>query len=361
MNNRAAIYSRFSSDLQKPTSITDQNDLCARYAAREGLEVVAKFDDKAKSSATLIDRDGLIDLMRHAKAGEFTAVLVESLDRLSRDPEDLPHIYKRLTFYGLEIHTPQGVVTPLDVGIRGLLGPMFLKDLADKTRRGQSGRVSLGLVPGPVAYGYRAVPGKPGVREIVPSEAVIILRIFSEYAAGKSPRAIAADLARDGIPAPSGAAHWNYQIFSGGRLRGGIISNPIYAGKLVWGQTRKIRNPETGKRLTRAAPEADRMTIDAPHLRIVPQALWDAANAIRKARGLAKFGPGGKQVRVPTTPRSTHLLSGLLKCGVCGGMMRMQQKAREGSPRIACAAAHQRSTCDHRKGYRPDPLAEGRA
>jgi len=67
-----------------------------RYAKREGIKITARFTDRAKSGASMFDRDGLIDLREAAKRREFDAIIVESLDRLSRGQEDLAGLYKRL-------------------------------------------------------------------------------------------------------------------------------------------------------------------------------------------------------------------------------------------------------------------------
>jgi site-specific DNA recombinase len=80
----AAIYARFSSDMQKDRSIDDQHALCASYAAREGLRVIARFEDRAKSGASLFDRDGLLDLRNAAKRREFDVVIVVSGSGCSR-------------------------------------------------------------------------------------------------------------------------------------------------------------------------------------------------------------------------------------------------------------------------------------
>ena len=350
MTQRAALYARFSSDLQKDRSIDDQLALCRVHAQRESLKVVATFADRAKSGATLFDRQQLWELMQAAKRREFDVVVVEALDRLSRDQEDLPGIYKRLEFAGVKIRTcNEGETTKLHIGIRGLVSSLFLSDLGAKVRRGHAGRVREGKFPGAVTYGYRAVDGKPGEREIDPENAKVVLRIFKEYADGRSPRKIAADLTRNGIPTPADAAAWNHQTFIGGRYKRGIIGNPLYVGKIAWNTHTTIINPDTGKKAKRAAPVEDHITVDAPQLRIVPQELWDAANAVRKNRGAAKFGPSGK-LAGRVTSNKEHMLSGLLRCE-CGSHMRIANTSRSGGSRVACAAAHQHQTCDHSKTY----------
>src|SRR3546814_9582996 len=87
----------------------------------------------------------------------------------------------------------------------------FRTDLAKRVRRGQIGTIKQGRSSGGIAYGYRQanrLDDKGGVirclREIDPDRADIVRRIFLEYAAGKSPLAIARDLNMEGVPAPRG-------------------------------------------------------------------------------------------------------------------------------------------------------------
>jgi len=355
MSKRAALYARFSSDLQKDRSIDDQIAVCQTLASRDGLKIVKTFSDRAKSGASMFERDGLLDLMAAAKARKFDVVIVESLDRLSRDQEDLAGLFKRLSFYNVEIRTVnEGTATSIHVGIRGLVGSLFLADLGNKVRRGHNGRVREGKFPGAVTYGYRRVLGKPGEREIDPEQAEVVRRIFREYAAGTSPRTIAHGLTRDGVATANGVAAWNFQTFIGGGTKRGIIGNPLYAGKLVWNTSTTVLNPETGKKTKRRASAEDLIMTEVPHLRIIDQQLWDAANKIRSDRGVAKFGEGGKLHKF--IPRGTHLLSGLLRCGACGGHMRIANTSRDGGQRAACAAAHQHGTCQHSKSYDLDVL-----
>jgi DNA invertase Pin-like site-specific DNA recombinase len=160
---RAAIYGRYSTDLQLDRSIADQFALCDRYAASKKLDVIAQFEDRARSAASLQGRPGIAALMDRAKRREFDVVIVESLDRISRDMEDLAGVHKRLNFYGVRIDAVQdGEANTLLVGIRGLTGQMFREDNAHKVRRGLSGRVREGLSAGGSVYGYRTDPAQSG-------------------------------------------------------------------------------------------------------------------------------------------------------------------------------------------------------
>lgn len=351
------LYARFSSDLQNERSIDDQFAVCEAVAKRDGLTIIRTYLDRAKSGASMFERDGLLEMMAAAKARQFDCIVVENLDRLSRDQEDLAGIFKRLTFYGIRIQTVnEGATTSLHIGIRGIVGSMFLTDLGNKVRRGLSGRVREGKFPGTVTYGYRTVAGQPGEREINPTEAKIVRRVFEQYAQGRSPRAIATDLTREGVPTPSGAAAWSHQMFVGGNLRHGMLGNRLYIGELEWNLTRTILNPETGARTKRAAPVDERLSVSVPHLRIIDQATWDEANATRQRRAKKMFGADGKlnTARAGVVVRNDYLLGGLLRCGTCGGSMRITTSTTKGKyagSRIGCAAASQTSTCEHTRSY----------
>jgi DNA invertase Pin-like site-specific DNA recombinase len=344
----AVAYARFSSDLQRDRSIDDQIGLCEQIARREGYKTVKVYSDRAKSGASMFERDGLLAMMQAAKARSFDAIIVEGQDRLSRDEEDMAGIFKRLVFSDIELVTNEGKATNLSVGLRGIVAALFRKDLGDKVRRHHSGRAREGKFAGAVTYGYRLIPGKPGEREIEPKQAKIVIRIFTEFVSGKSTRKIAADLNREGIPSPSGK-HWNHQTLVGGMLgRRGMLGNQLYIGKLVWNANRTTLHPETRKRTQQRGRPDDLIVADVPHLRIVPQSLWDQVHILCDDRA-TKFGhrKGARRSGM----HKEHLLSGMLCCAACGGYMRTYQTTPKGGARVACAAAMQKGTCTHRKSY----------
>src|SRR6266536_1309637 len=213
---KAVIYARFSTDLQNERSIEDQITLCRDYASREGMNVVEVYEDRARSGGSIMGRGGLLRLLDHVRERSFDVVVVEALDRLSRDMEDLAGIHKRLSFLGIEIRAVQeGVVNTVLVGLRGLVGQLYREDNAHKVRRGLAGRVGQGLNAGGRAYGYAPVAGEKGRRTIVETEAEIVRRIFDEYVAGRTPREIAHDLNNEWILPPRGRLHYQRQHAAG--------------------------------------------------------------------------------------------------------------------------------------------------
>jgi site-specific DNA recombinase len=337
----AAIYARFSTELQNEKSTEDQIALCRTYAARHQLNIVATFEDKARSGASVFGRDGLMQLMDAARQNLFAVVIVEALDRLSRDMEDLAGIHKRLSFQGVEIQAVHdGTADSILIGIRGLVGQMQREDGAKKVRRGMAGVVRDGRHAGGRAYGYRAVPGKPGELEIVENEAAIMRRIFAAYAAGRTPRDIAHDLNRENIRPPRGR-RWNASTINGNAQRGaGLIFNELYAGRIVWNKVRMVKDPDTGKRLSRPNPRDEWQSIDVPQLRIVEQSVWEKAHALKTERS---------HLASHVKRRAPHLLSGLLRCGCCGSGMSVHDRDKTGKTRIRCSAVRESGSCSNRR------------
>ncbi|MCI4680220.1 recombinase family protein [Rhodoblastus acidophilus] len=266
---RAAIYARFSTDFQSDRSIEDQVGLCTSVAHRENLSVVATYSDRAKSGASIFGRDGLQKLNKDSKAGVFDVLIVEALDRLSRDMADLALIFRDFQFRNIELRAVHdGVADTVTIGLRGLVGQLFREDGAKKVRRGMAGVVREGRYAGGRAYGYMPTPGEPGKLRIVEAEAETVRRIFAEYAGGISPRDIAAGLNRDRIAPPRGDS-WNASTINGNAERGtGIIQNSIYGGEIVWNKVRMIKDPSTGKRISRPNPRSEWQRCAAPELAI---------------------------------------------------------------------------------------------
>jgi uncharacterized small protein (DUF1192 family) len=123
----------------------------------------------------------------------------------------------------------------------------------------------------------------------------------------------------------------------------GILRNSIYGGKLVWNRTRMIRDPDTGKRVSRINPESDWQRADVPELRIVDAETFEVVQARIE----------GRKARTGYFPRRPRMLSGLLRCGKCGGGMTVDGQTN-GHARIRCARSQNSGTCDHRRKY---PLA----
>src|SRR5262249_17413182 len=177
-------------------------------ADRQGWTVVKVYADRALSGASRF-RPDYQQMIADAGQKQFDVVVCEALDRLGRKLADIADLHDRLTFHGIKIHTvATGPVTQLHIGMLGTMAQLYLSDLRGKVWRGQLGRAGQGRIPGGVAYGYDVVTERDasgaGRRRINEAEAVIVRRIFQEYAAGTGPRRIAKRLNDEHVPGPAG-------------------------------------------------------------------------------------------------------------------------------------------------------------
>jgi site-specific DNA recombinase len=366
MTLRAVIYARFSSDMQQQASIDDQVRLCRERVTRECWELVQVFADRAISGASSF-RPQYQAMLEGARDAQFDVIVSEALDRLSRDQEDIAALYKRLRFAGIKLITvSEGEIGELHIGLKGTMNALFLKDLAQKTHRGLRGRVEAGKSGGGLCYGYQVVRelGRNGMvttgeRRIDENEAEVIRRIFRDFAHGASSRRIALRLNDERVRGPGGEG-WTASTINGNPDRGtGILNNELYVGRLVWNRLRYIKDPDTSKRISRPNPREAWIIKEVPDLRIVDQGAWEAVKA-RQAIMKRNTRPDLQKMDAPASPvgrpfwaqqRPRYLLSGLMRCGACGGAYSKISKNLFG-----CAAARNKGICGNRLNIRVEAV-----
>ncbi len=354
MTKRAFVYGRFSHEDSTDRSIEDQEASCARYADSIGVPVVRRYSDHALSGASLVTRNGVLSLLRDLEHDRPDYLLVDHLDRLTRDEGDMSFIFKQLAFYGIELHSvAHGKVDRNTASILAIVGRNQLESTGHAVKRGQQGRVRSGKNAGGRPYGYRLVgrngdlePDEGG--ELLSGEADIVRRIFKERLAGKSPRDIAASLNAEGIPAPRGKL-WNASTLNGSRTRrNGILRNTIYSGVREWNRVSMTRHPKTGKRISRPNKDEAVVRIEVPQLAIVSMSDFEAVQSMF---------PQDREARPEQFRRAKTLLSGLLKCGCCGGGLAMKDRSN-GRIRVQCSTMKESRSCDNRSAFYLDDLVE---
>lgn len=363
---RIAIYARYSSDLQNPASIEDQIALCTSLMERHFGEAKAKavFSDAALSGSTM-SRPGLTALLEAAEHAEFDLVVAEGLDRISRSLSDIASIYELLQHYGVKVWTAhEGEVSDLHVGFKGTMNALYLRDMKDKVRRAHRAIAAAGRATSSVAYGYKAVRGVVdergkyinGLREIDPDQAVIVRRIFEEFTSGVPVRQIVQSLNDEGVPSPSGKL-WRTAAISGeaSRFRG-ILYNDLYRGMLVYNRTRRVMDPRTGRKKYVVNPIEDWVKVPVSELRIVSDDLWSKAQQIISERRRNRSASNKVSIRRQKAPvksaQNVRPLTGLVKCGWCGGIKNLANSAR-----YVCVTHRFEKKCKNSRGWREDRLA----
>jgi site-specific DNA recombinase len=322
-----------------PPRSPNQIEVCSRYITKSGWAAVTTYSDAAMSGASRF-RPGYQQLLADLDRGLLDVVVVEALDRLGRKLADIADLYDRCTFAGITLVAVNvGEITAMHIGMLGTMAQLYLSDLKQKTWRGQLGRALQGKIPGGKAYGYDLVTAATGERQINPVEAAIVSRIFTEFANGHSPRAIAKRLNAEGVPGPGGRP-WGDTTIRGQSERGtGVLNNSVYAARLEWNRCSYVKDPRTGKRVARPNPREKWEITEVPQLRIVDDALWERVKARQEMLRFA-IGRDAAGNALNRAHRRHFLLSGLLVCGSCGGGYTIV-----GPDRYGCASHRTKGTC----------------
>lgn len=280
---RACLYARYSTDQQSQNSTADQLRAGRERAAREGWDIVAMHADEGVSGATPVAlRAGGKALIADALADRFDVLILEGLDRLTRDLAEQERIVKRLEHHGIRIiGTADGYDSRADGRkvmriARGLINELYLDDLRKKTHRGLRGQFERGFAAGGRTYGYTTVPETGGHRAIIDEgQAQHVRWIFEQVAAGATLRSIVYALNERGVPSPRGAG-WAASALVGNAAMGdGLLNNELYIGRVVWNRRQWLKEPETGRRQSVPRPRDEWLVRQAPELRIIEQPLWD--------------------------------------------------------------------------------------
>ncbi|MEN5300121.1 recombinase family protein [Brucella sp. TWI559] len=363
---RVAIYGRYSSSLQNKASIDDQFRLIREYAEKQpDWVIVREYEDAALSGSSFVTRPGIRQLMADAQRGEFDIIVAESLDRFTRDQADVATLHKRMRYMGIQIFTlSEKEISEIHIGLQGTMNALYLKELSDKTRRGLRGCIEAGRSAGGRCYGYQAVEklhsdGSPirGLLEIHPIEAVVVRRIFTEFAEGRSPRAIARRLNTHNIAGPHGRP-WNDTTIRGHKKRGtGILNNELYIGRRIWNRLRYQKDLDTGRRVSRLNPRENWVIRNEPNLRIVENTLWHAAQqrhdeiSTAHVHITAAVQSYHSYNRLSGMRRPVSLLSGRVFCAQCGGHYSLRS-----SKRFVCSNHIGKGSCDNGRTIQRDAL-----
>ncbi|MES9887285.1 MAG: recombinase family protein [Candidatus Sedimenticola sp. 6PFRAG1] len=341
--------------MQRDQSIEDQVRICTQYAEREGWEVVEKYSDKGISGSKT-NRPGYQALLSAARDGLFDVVVCEDVSRLWRDEAEQARCVKELQY--LERHivgVNDGIDTRREgfeylLAIRGAMNAGYRREIGKRTHRGLTGVALEGRSAGGKAYGYRSEyenvvdekgrsVSKPLGRKIVPEEAHWVRKIFEWYAEGNSPRWIANELNRLGIPSPGSKwarqqrrqSKWVGSAIYGDMTKGtGILNNELYIGRQIWNRSRWVERPD-GKKERRERPEGEWVIAKVPELRIVSQKFWERVKerqSTTRAQSKNIREALHKNARTGAGPK--YLFSGLLKCGECGSNYVMRSKYHYG-------------------------------
>jgi site-specific DNA recombinase len=240
-----ALYARVSTANQVQTQTIEQQ--LARlhaYAQAQNWEVLSEqvFRDDGYSGATL-DRPALSKLRAALRRGEVTHLWLTAPDRLARNYAHQVLLLEEFAQHGCTVSFLDRPMSqePHDqqvLQIRGAAAEYERSLIAERTRRRRQQKLAAGvLLPWTrVPFGYQFDPTRPrdprGLR-VDPVAAVTVVAMFTYYIAeGHSLIGVAKHLMQQGLRTPRGAERWNQSSIRG------ILTNPIYTGRVYTGRTR---------------------------------------------------------------------------------------------------------------------------
>jgi site-specific DNA recombinase len=348
----AAVYARVSTNLQNPLSTKDQIEKCREFARTNGLTVdeALIYVDEAISGVGS-NRPALMALLQAAYSPKrsFDVILTEDLSRISRSTAESLTIFNRLRFAGVEVFSiAQGFSSADEQSelfwtFHGLKDSYYVRDLGKKTHRGMAANITRGLHAGGRCFGYRLLPAADGNgrRPVVnEAEAAIVRRIFEMSLAGVSYKKIAGQLNREGIPSPRPRRTDAPHTWCPTAIRE-MLHRDLYAGRLIWNRSQFVKEPGTNRRVCRPRPKTEWLIVEHPELCIVSDQLWKSVQA-RLLRMKEIYGNCDRPGLMTRAASSRYLLSGLLKCGLCGGNLTIVHRQRFG-----CPQHHVRGACSN--------------
>ena len=341
----AAIYARKSTEqhvADDQKSVARQIAHTREYATRKGwiVDDAHVYVDDGIAGAEFARRPGFVRLMAALKPRPpFQALIMSEGSRLGREGLETGYWLKQLIAAGVRVFysfddkecTLDSPIDKAVLAIQALADEMEREKARQRAHDKARALARAGHVSGGQCFGYDnvAITGAHGEHSHVEyrineAEAAIIRRIFELATAGYAQVQIAKRLNAEGAVAPRSQQ---------GRPRAWVSSSvhavlfrPRYRGEIVWNQTQKC--DRWGQQHITDRPEDQWERVDAPHLRIVPEELWQTAHArIGAARSATNLYRGHGAT-------SRYLLPGLARCAWCNGGMLVRTRTRGGGRRL---------------------------
>ena len=314
------IYTRVSTSMQVDGySLEAQKTRMRAFAAYNDYEIAGEYEDAGKSGKSLEGRVQFNRMMRDIKAGKdgISYVLVFKLSRFGRNAADVLSTLQIMQDYGVNlICVEDGIDSSKDAGklmisVLSAVAEIERENIRTQTMEGRIQKAREGKWNGGFApYGYKLVDGKLEINEV---EAAAIRIIFDRYVNTNSgATGISKYLENNGIrkiPRQNGKS----PLFSAVLIRS-ILKNPVYKGKIAFGR-RRLEKVHGTRNDYRQVEQDDYLIAEGIHEAIISDDMWQSAQV--KLKAMAK-----KYERVNTgKDMQTHLLSGIVKCPVCGAGM----------------------------------------
>ncbi len=313
-------YKRVSTAMQiDGYSLDAQRARMKAYADFNDFEIVGEYEDAGKSGKSIEGRMQFRQMMEDVKSGKdnVSYILVFKLSRFGRNAADVLYTLQVMQDFGVNlICVEDGIDSSKDAGklmisVLSAVAEIERDNIRVQTMEGRIQKAREGKWNGGFApYGYQLVNG---VLEINEEEAVAIRTIYDQYVnTDIGSNGISKYLENHGIRKIQRQNGKN-PLFDAHLVRL-ILKNPVYCGKIAYGR-RKTEKVHGTRNEYRLVEQDNFLLVDGLHEAIVSEEVWNAAQVklIAQAKKYEHVNKGKDE--------RTHLLSGIVKCPICGAGM----------------------------------------
>lgn len=313
-------YKRVSTTMQiDGYSLDAQRARMKAYADFNDFEIVGEYEDAGKSGKSIEGRLQFNQMMEDVKSGKdnVSYVLVFKLSRFGRNAADVLSTLQVMQDFGVNlICVEDGIDSSKDAGklmisVLSAVAEIERENIRVQTMEGRIQKAREGKWNGGFApYGYQLVNGRLEINE---EEAVAIRTIYDQYVnTDIGSNGISKYLENHGIRKIQRQNGKN-PLFDAHLVRL-ILKNPVYCGKIAYGR-RKTEKVHGTRNEYHLVEQDNFLLVDGLHEAIVSEEVWNAAQAklIAQAKKYEHVNKGKDE--------RTHLLSGIVKCPICGSGM----------------------------------------
>ena len=335
---KVLTYARYSTDEQNPRSVPAQFKLCKQFL--EDLEVsdfdLEELSDK-EISGEQIWRPGINRVREGIAVRRWDLIICEDSSRLFRDPSPCDELVgsavdKKMRMICINDYVDSAEVDEWEDRLyeaqRRHSGAN--RHTIKLIKRAQGDRWTSKATMGALRSGYKRVASVPATQrrpekgpyfdEVDPQWAPVVHKAFQKIACGQPTWLVGKWLDEAGLPKTNGVTDGNWT----NRRVIALIHSKIYRGIEKFAKTVCTKQHGTGKRKPENNDPEDVWEREMPHLRIVSDWLWYAANDAIDQRhtNRNKNIPRGADHPLFGCPRASRgPLSGRFWCGICGAKM----------------------------------------
>lgn len=314
------MYTRVSTSMQVDGySLDAQKEKIRKYADAYDYEIVGEYEDAGKSGKSIAGRAEFKKMLEDIEVNKdgVSYVLVFKLSRFGRNAADVLNSLQLMQDFGVNlICVEDGIDSSKEAGklmisVLSAVAEIERENILVQTMEGRKQKAREGKWNGGFApYGYKLVNGKLEIEE---QEAEAIRIIFDKYANTElGCNGIAKYLAQQGINKVA-RQNGSNTMFDAHLIRM-ILENPVYCGKIAFGRRKKEKVVGTRDEY-HLVKQDNYMLCEGIHEAIIDVDVWEAVQEKReKMAKKYEHVNKGKEERI-------HLLSGLLRCPICGAGM----------------------------------------